>query len=155
MADFQTAVNTAPAKGIPGGTASINPIISAPFNYHAKEGVIIGRFVWDNGDGTVSGTSSVASATPVGFAHLDRIYTIENAYAGASLEVPTGATVEVVVGGDFYAEAAAAVTRGASVYANTSTGELTGTSASGAVDTGFVWAEDVAAGEVGVITRNF
>lgn len=154
MADFQTAVNLIPAKGIPGGTASINPILSAPFNYHAKEAVVIGRFVWDNGDGTVSGTSTEADAAPVGFAHLDRIYTLENAYAGASLEVPAGATVEVVTGGDFYAIPSEAVTRGSAVYANATTGELTGSEGDG-VDTGFVWAEDVDEGAIGVITTNF
>lgn len=155
MADFQTAVNITPAKGIPGGDAGINPILSAPFNYLAKENVVIGQFVWDNGDGTVSGTTSTATALPVGFAHLDRINTAVNLTAAPTLAIPAGGTVEVVAGGDFYAIASAAVTKGQTVYADTTTGKLYGTTGSNYVATNFKWAEDVAVGEIGVISTNF
>lgn len=147
MATFQTKVNAEPAKGIPGGSASINPTLSAPFNYRAKENVEIGRFVFDNGDGTVSGTGT---GTPLGFAHLDRIYTI-SVIDGASLKLSEGAPVEVATGGDFYAVADEAVTAGADVCVVAGTGKYASTGAK----TGFKWAEAAAAGEVAVITTNY
>lgn len=155
MADFQNAVNIAPGKGIPGGTASLNPILTAPFNYQAKANVTIGSFVWDNGDGTVSGTTSTNTAIPVGFAHLYRIYTLPTITAGASLSVPAGATVEVVTGGDFYAVAASAVTAGQPVWVDTTTGKLYGATGSNYVQTNFHWAESADANAVGVITTNY
>lgn len=157
MADFQTSVNLYAAKGIPGGTASINPILSAPFNYHAGKKVKIGTFVWlDGTDKTkVNGTTSTSTELPIGFAHLDRIYTAPDVTAGPTLAVPEGATVEVVTGGDFYATATAAVTAGQAVYVDTATGNLYGATKSGYVKTGFVWAEDAAAGEIGVISTNY
>lgn len=155
MEDFQTSVNIAPAKGIPGGDAGINPILSAPFNYLAKEGVVVGQFCWDNGDGTVSGTTATATALPVGFVHLDRINTAVNLTSGPSLEIPTGGTVEVVAGGDYYAIASAAVTKGQPVFADTTTGKLYGATGANYVQTNFKWAEDVAARGIGVISTNF
>lgn len=157
MADFQTSVNLYAAKGIPGGTASINPILSAPFNYHAGEGVKIGTFVWlDAKDKTkVNGTTPTVTELPIGFAHLDRIYTAVDVTAGPTLAVPEGATVEVVTGGDFYAVAKSAVTAGNPVYVSTTTGELSGAAAPDSVKTGFVWAENVADGEIGVISANY
>lgn len=156
---FQTAVNLYPEKGIPGATASLNPMLSAPFNYHAKEAVNIGGFCWDNGDGTVSGKTTTPTAKPVGFVHLDRIYTQACINADATLAIPEGSTVEVMTGGDFYASPAAAVTKGQKVFAATADGTLKGGDAAGSVggcvETPFYWAEDVAAGEIGVITTNF
>lgn len=150
MANFQATVNAAPARGIPGGTASINPILSAPYNYQAAENVEIGRFVFDNGDGTVSGTGA-SGATPLGFAHLDRIYTMTDVTADASLAIAAGATVEVVTGGDFYATADEAVTAGADVCVDPTTGKY----AAAGSKTGFKWATAAAAGEVAVITTNY
>lgn len=153
---FQNTVNLTPGKGIPGAFASINPGLSAPFNYLAKTGVNVGGFAWDNGDGTVSGTGAGA---PVGFVHLDRIYTTPCITAGSSLAVPEGAPVEVFTGGDFFAAPTAAVTRGQKVFTSTTDGTLkggeAGGSVGGSVETPFYWAEDVAAGEIGVITTNF
>lgn len=155
MADFPNQVNLYAGKGIPGGDASINPVLSAPFNYLAKANVNIGSFVWDNGDGTVSGTTSTNTAIPVGFAHLDRRYTLPTITAGASLSVPEGATVEVVTGGDFYAVAAGAVKAGHPVWVDTTSGKLYGATGSNYVQTNFRWAESAEANAVAVITTNY
>lgn len=153
---FQNTVNLTPGKGIPGAFASINPGLSAPFNYLAKTGVNVGGFVWDNGDGTCSGTGSGA---PIGFVHRDHIYTFTDITTGGSLAVPEGQNVEAFTQGDFFASPVAAVTKGQKVFAVTADGTLKGGTAagsvSGAVETPFYWAEDVDANAVGVITTNF
>ena len=155
MADFQKSVNIMPAGGVPGGDASMNPILTAPFNYLADKNVVVGQFAWDNGDGTVSGTTSTSTALPVGFVHLNRNNTQPNLTAGPSLAIPEGGTVEVVTGGDFYAVASAAVTAGQPVFADTTTGKLYGATSTNYVQTNFKWAQDVAIGEVGVISTNY
>ena len=155
-AEFQKGVNLYQAPGVPGSFAGINPAHSAPFNYRAKTGVKVGGFVWDNGDGTCSGTGSGA---PIGFVHRDHIYTFTDITTGGSLAVPEGQNVEAFTQGDFFASPAAAVTKGQKVFAVTADGTLKGGTAagsvSGAVETPFYWAEDVDANAVGVITTNF
>lgn len=155
MADFPNQVNLDAGKGIPGGDASINPVLSAPFNYRAKAKVTIGSFVWDNGDGTVSGTHSTDAAILVGFAHLDRRYTLPSVTEGASLSIPEGATVEVVTGGDFYAVAAGTVTAGQPVWVDKTSGKLYGVTGPNRVQTNFRWAESAEENAVAVITTNY
>lgn len=155
MSNFQKEVNILPSRGIPGGDASMNPILTAPFNYLAKKNVVVGQFVWDNGDGTVSGTTSTSTAIPVGFAHLDRINTNATITAAPSLAIEEGGTVEVVTGGDFFAIATAAVTAGQPVFADTTTGKLYGATDTNYVQTNFKWAQDVEAGELGIISTNY
>lgn len=151
--DFQQTIGGEIARGIPGAFASINPHASTPKGYVSAEAVKIGTFVWTEDDFTVKNSGT---GNPLGFVHRVNAYTFQDITQGASDMIPAGQAVDVLVSGDFFASVSAQAKRGQKVFASTTDGTILpgdkGASVAGAVETNFYFAEDVKAGEVGIIT---
>ena len=155
MADFQKAVALTPAVGVPGAYASDNPIISTARGFIAASTVTIGAFVWE--DTTYAGQcKNTGSGKPLGFACREVTNPLAMG-AVASNTVPAGYPVSVQVCGDFWASPTANSTKGQKVFASTTDGTIKGASAGssvgGYVETDFVFAEDVDADEIGIISN--
>lgn len=155
MADFQTKVNIYPAVGVPGAFASVNPIVSTSLGRIAGADVPIGGFCWDDpsneGEVLPSGTGK-----PLGFVCRDVIYPIAS-FDPAQNFVPEGCTPCIMVEGDFYVQPEAAVTKGQKVFANLTTGAVSGGAAgatvSGSVETDWAFATGAEAGGIAIITN--
>lgn len=152
---FQKAVNGELAKGIPGAQASINRMESTAVGYIADGDVTIGGFVWRT---DANKCASKGDGSPLGFAHLNRIYTINDVTKEAINYAPDGYAVSVMVKGDFYAITTVAATAGQKVFANKSDGTINagnaGATVANAVETDFYFAEDADADSVVIITTN-
>lgn len=155
MSDFQAKVNTYPAVGVPGAFASVNPIVSTSLGRIAGADVPIGGFCWDDpsneGEVLPSGTGK-----PLGFVCRDVIYPIAS-FDPAQNFVPEGCTPCIMVEGDFYVQPEAAVTKGQKVFANLTTGAVSGGAAgatvSGSVETDWAFATGAEAGGIAIITN--
>lgn len=155
MADFQTKVNIYPAVGVPGAFASVNPIVSTSLGRIAGADVPIGGFCWDDpsneGEVLPSGTGK-----PLGFVCRDVIYPIAS-FDPAQNFVPEGCTPCIMVEGDFYVQPEATVTKGQKVFANLTTGAVSGGAAgatvSGSVETDWAFATGAEAGGIAIITN--
>jgi len=153
---FQTSVRLYPAIGIPGGYAAINPIVSTPVGYTVKTTVTVGAFCWE--DSEVAGqVVPSGSGLPLGFV-VRNITAPLGAGAVASNVMPAGTNVNIAVEGDFFVQPAASVTKGQKVFANTTTGLVSGASAgatvAGAVETNWEFATSAGAGEIAIITNH-
>ena len=154
MANFQNKVNLVPAVGLPGAYAAVNPIVSTAKGYIAKVNVPVGGFCWedttDAGQVNPSGTGA-----PLGFVVREVAYTMCN--EDAINFVPAGGNVSVQKKGDFFVQAAVAVTKGQKVFADTTTGAVkagaAGGTVSGAVETDFYFATTAEANEISVISN--
>ena len=154
MANFQNVVNLVPAIGLPGAYAAVNPIVSTAKGYIAKVNVPVGGFCWedttDAGQVNPSGTGA-----PLGFVVREVAYTMCN--TDAINYVPAGGNVSVQKKGDFFVQAAAAVTKGQKVFASLTTGAVSGGTAGatveGAVETDFYFVTSAGAGEISVISN--
>ena len=155
MADFQKTVALYPAIGVPGAFASINPIVSTPMGYIAGANVPIGGFCWEDPDNEGQVLPS-GSGMPLGFVCREQVYP----YFGADAidYVPKGENVSVQLEGDFYVKSAAAVTKGQKVFANLTTGAVTGAAAgatvTGAVETNWIFITSAGAGETSKISNH-
>ena len=155
MADFQKTVALYPGIGVPGAFASINPIVSAPMGYIAGANVPIGGFCWEDPDNEGQVLPS-GSGMPLGFVCREQVYP----YFGADAidYVPKGENVSVQLEGDFYVKTAAAVTKGQKVFANLTTGAVTGAAAgatvTGAVETNWIFITSAGAGETSKISNH-
>ena len=153
---FQNVVKLEPAIGLPGGYAAVNPIVSTPRGYIAKAAVTVGAFCWEDtsNEGQVNPSGS---GLPLGFVVRE-----QNVPMGTDKDytnvVPAGATVTVAVEGDFFVQPAASVTKGQKVFANTTTGLVSGASAgatvAGAVETNWKFDTSAGAGEIAIITNH-
>lgn len=152
---FQNSVPLYPAIGVPGAHASINPLESTPLGYTAAATVTIGGFVWEYG--TDKQVKSTGSGAPLGFA-VREITNVLNPGTPFANTVPTGFPVSVAVEGDFYVSVASSVTKGQKVFANTTTGAVSGASAgatvAGSVETNWAFATSAGSGEIAVITNH-
>lgn len=154
MANFQNVVNLAPAIGLPGAYAAVNPIVSTAKGYIAKVNVPVGGFCWedttDAGQVNPSGTGA-----PLGFVVREVAYTMCN--TDAINYVPAGGNVSVQKKGDFFVQAAAAVTKGQKVFADLATGAVkagvAGATVEGAVETDFYFVTTAEANEISVISN--
>ena len=154
MANFQNVVNLAPAIGLPGAYAAVNPIVSTAKGYIAKVDVPVGGFCWedttDAGQVNPSGTGA-----PLGFVVREVAYTMCN--TDAINYVPAGGNVSVQKKGDFFVQAAAAVTKGQKVFADLATGAVkagaAGATVEGAVETDFYFVTTAEANEISVISN--
>ena len=155
MANFQNKVNLVPAVGLPGAYAAVNPIVSTAKGYIAKVNVPVGGFCWedanDAGQVNPSGTGA-----PLGFVVREVAYAL-NTDADAINYVPAGGNVSVQKKGDFFVQAAVAVTKGQKVFADTTTGAVkagaAGATVSGAVETDFYFVTTAEANEISVISN--
>ena len=154
MANFQNKVNLVPAIGLPGAYAAVNPIVSTAKGYIAKVNVPVGGFCWE--DSTVEGqVNPSGSGAPLGFVVREVAYTICN--TDAINYVPAGGNVSVQKKGDFFVQAAAAVTKGQKVFASLTTGAVSGAAAGatveGSIETDFYFVTSAGAGEISVISN--
>ena len=154
MANFQNKVNLVPAIGLPGAYAAVNPIVSTAKGYIAKVNVPVGGFCWE--DTTNAGqVNPSGSGAPLGFVVREVAYTMCN--TDAINYVPAGGNVSVQKKGDFFVQAAAAVTKGQKVFASLTTGAVSGGTAGatveGAVETDFYFVTSAGAGEISVISN--
>ena len=154
MANFQNKVNLEPAIGLPGAYAAVNPIVSTALGYIAKVNVPVGGFCWEdtNDAGQVNPSGSGA---PLGFVVREVAYTMCN--TDAINYVPAGGNVSVQKKGDFFVQAAAAVTKGQKVFASLTTGAVSGGTAGatveGSIETDFYFVTSAGAGEISVISN--
>ena len=153
---FQNVVKLEPAIGLPGGYASVNPIVSTPRGFIAKAAVTVGAFCWeDNSDAGQVNPSG--SGLPLGFVVRE-----QNVPMGTDKQytdvIPAGATVTVAVEGDFFVQPAASVTKGQKVFASTTTGAVSGASAgsvvAGSVETNWEFDTSADAGEIAIISNH-
>lgn len=155
MAIFQNKVNLVPAVGLPGAYAAVNPIVSTAKGYIAKVNVPIGGFCWE--DTTDAGqVNPSGSGAPLGFVVREVAYVLDTD-ADAINYVPAGGNVSVQKKGDFFVQAAVAVTKGQKVFADTTTGAVkagaAGGTVSGAVETDFYFVTTAEANEISVISN--
>ena len=97
--------------------------------------------------------SHLYSGAPVGFAERVQNYHFYDMTEDGTLVVPNGAAVELAVKGDFFIQADATTSAGATVYADTSNGAATLTSGASTVDTGFKTWNATTSGEMAIITK--
>jgi hypothetical protein len=136
---FQTQVNQQPAPAVAGDFASSNPrfaVVAPEGGFVAGPGgVTVGKFAWVGADGKTVQSYGTAPAAPDGFVHREEQALITTYLAEASNVIPEGFAVTLSRGGDFYAKVAGstAATKGATVYAEYDTGDITiGSAATGA-----------------------
>ena len=148
---FQTQVSKDPAIGVPGDKASLNVCIYTDRNYVAGDGkVTIGQFVWFDpsnptefhGTGILNALSTgAAGAKPLGIVQRNLSAVNYDIMSGATMVVPEGSALNVVIKGDLYAQAATAATRGQKVFAVLADGSLktgaAGATIAGAIETSF------------------
>lgn len=154
MANFQNKVNLVPAIGLPGAYAAVNPIVSTAKGYIAKVDVPVGGFCWE--DATDAGqVNPSGTGAPLGFVVREVAYTMCN--TDAINYVPAGGNVSVQKKGDFFVQAAAAVTKGQKVFASLTTGAVSGAAAGatveGAIETDFYFVTSAEAGKISVISN--
>jgi hypothetical protein len=152
---FQSVVNTVPALGVAGDFASVNPrstvLAGAGALVAASGGAIVGHFCWSTDGVTVASTGTGAV---LGFVAREQQALITTYLAEASNSVPTGFPVTVYSAGDFFATNAGsgAVTRGLKAFANLADGSIqfaaAGATVAGAIETKWIAASAVAAGEL-------
>lgn len=149
---FQNQVNYQQAPGVEGDFATQNPsaIVPPPEGGFVSGalGATVGRFGWIGSDGrTVQSYGSVPSA-PDGFIAREIGEALVTGFMeGFGMTIPPGFPVTLRRTGDFLAKVSGstAATRGASVYAKYSTGEVTiGSAASGSVVTGAIGSTNTA-----------
>ena len=155
MANFQNKVNLVPAVGLPGAYAAVNPIVSTAKGYIAKVNVPVGGFCWE--DATDAGqVNPSGTGAPLGFVVREVAYVLDTD-ADAINYVPSGGNVSVQKKGDFFVQAAVAVTKGQKVFADTTTGAVkagaAGGTVSGAVETDFYFVTTADANEISVISN--
>ena len=153
---YQQSVGKYNKEAIPGDRANNQEVIYTPENLVTPADlgtalpVQVGGFAWKNSDGQAVGTGSGA---PVGFAERVQNYQYYDMTDEGTLVVPNGAAVELAVKGDFFIQADATTSAGATVYANTSNGAATLTSGAGVADTGFVTWNATTSGGMSIITK--
>lgn len=152
---FQNVVHLEPAIGLPGAYAAINPIVSTAVGYIAKADTPVGGFCWEDTDNPGQVNPSGTGA-PLGFVVREVVYPM-GTNVNAINYVPAGGNVSVQKKGDFFVQAAAAVTKGQKVFANLTTGAVSGaeagTSVSGAVETDFYFVTSAGENEISVISN--
>lgn len=149
---FQKDVALENKKAIPGDRANQQVVVYAPVNFTTKGTVKVGGFVWrDTTD--ASKVAAAGTGAPLGF--MERVQNFANygVNVEGTLAIPENSEVNVAIQGDFYVVADAAVTIGATVYADTTTGAVTFTSGDDTVDSGFKAFTAGASGDMVIITK--
>lgn len=145
---LQKTVNILPAAGLDGQEVVIGQAVYAGFNAVSDGTVKPGAFAFigkNTGDGVdrgvLSGTSSDASAKPVGFVERVVDASIITATDSAADAYPEGFNVTVAIRGQFYITAPSAITDGQLVLVDPTTGKITaGSAASGsAIESGWTF----------------
>jgi|SRR5690554_1732662 len=150
---FQQTLNRDLPRGVAGDFASTNPrnsMLAGEGALVAAEPITVGQFAFaDLATGKVY--SEFDTGLRVGFVHRNNQAVVALGQA-ASMTIPTGKEVALFTSGDFYVVAPATVAVGDTVYALDADGTVQAV-ATDAQDTGFVFAEAGAAGDLVKITR--
>ncbi len=149
---FQTQVNNNPAYAVAGDFATANPrsaVVAPEAGFVAGEGgVTVGKFAWVGVDGRTVYNHGTAPNAPDGFIHRDQQALITEYLGEASNIIPVGMPVTIQRTGDYYATVvgATAATRGATIYADYSNGDVVIGSAPASVSaTGLIGSTNTAA----------
>lgn len=156
---FQKSVELYPAGGIPGQAAGLNPrAMLLPVPVAGTGGVTVGTAVWPDATNpgvvvnaaTGSGDPAVYPA-PLGLVLRDMSGAIP-CTDEATMTIPEGQAVPVLVRGDMLVTFAAAVTAGQKVFASVTDGTLStgaaGATVAGSVETDWIVRDAGAAGEI-------
>ncbi len=165
MATFQIKVLERPAVGVPGGFASVNPVVTTAIGKFASEDVKVGAFCWDDPEveGAVKSCGSKTPADkPLGFVAREANTPFCAIDEAEAFVVPKGYNVSVHVNGDFcieVPESVEKVTKGTRVLVDAVSGEVVKTEEVGKegqniVDTGWVYATSAAKGEIAIISKH-
>ena len=151
---YQKDVQKYNKEAIAGDRANNQEVIYTPENMVAAGGtavaVQVGGFAWKDANDQVEGGGTGA---PTGFVERVQNYQYYDVTDEGTLVVPQGASVELAVKGDFFVQADASTSAGATVYANTSNGAATLTSGAGVADTGFKTWNATTSGGMAIITK--
>jgi hypothetical protein len=103
---FQTTVFVQPAPAVAGDFATSNPranFLAGPGHLVAgEEGVTVGRFAWIDPDNGHVTNKAVGSEPPVGFIHRNQQALIDVYLDEASMKVPLGFGVTIMISGDYW-----------------------------------------------------
>ena len=134
---FQSAVSQVPAVGVAGDFCSANPIFTydaGPGGLQAgPNGVTVGVFAWAvanpaDADGTPASVSNTGFGPVAGFVGRQGQPALITAFlADASMVIPAGYGMELMIGGDFWAvnTGTTQATNGMKAFANVNTGAVT------------------------------
>jgi hypothetical protein len=153
---YQQSVGLYNKTAIAGDRANQQEVIYTPINLVTPAdlgtavAVKVGNFAWRKGADQAVGAGTGA---PVGFVERVQNYQYYDVTDEGTLVVPQGASVELAVKGDFFVQADATTSAGATVYANTSNGAATLTSGASTVDTGFKTWNATTSGGMAIITK--
>lgn len=139
---FQTQVNIKKSAGVRGDFADGNYNHMYALTPLAKAGddvaIEVGKFAWDNGDGTAS---AVGTGKPTGLVHRTITLPIINITEEATMVVPAKHPVPIMDKGSMFIEVSNAATVGEKIYVNNTTGAITsddaGKTVPGATETDF------------------
>lgn len=137
---LQTNVNTELAVGVAGDLVNVTDKMYTAVNPIAETNVTAGCFVCQGTDKLKQ--CKLGGTVPMGIAQRVYQYNNESLAAGASMTIPSGSGVSVIVKGYVYVAATAAATVGQKVFAVLADGSIksgsTGATISGAVETDWV-----------------
>lgn len=137
---LQSTVNTSYAVGVAGDLVNPTDKAYTAINPIAETAVTAGCFVCQGTDPLAQ--CKLGGTVPVGIAQRVYQYNNESLTTGATMTIPSGSGVSVVVKGYMYVSATAAATVGQKVFAVLATGAIktgsTGATISGAVETDWV-----------------
>lgn len=139
---FQTQVNLNKPAGVRGDFADGNYNHMYALTPLAKSGddvaIEVGKFAWDNGDGTAS---AIGEGKPTGLVHRTITLPIVDVTVEATMVVPAKHPVAIMDKGSMFVEVSNAATVGEKLYVNNTTGAITsddsGETVSGATETDF------------------
>lgn len=131
---FQTSINSQKPYGVVGDFADSNYNHMYPLTLVAKEGddvpVTVGKFAWDNGDGTCSG---VGTGEPAGLVHRTIYLPIADVTTGATMIVPPSYPAAISDKCTMFIEVSDAAVVGNKIFVNNTTGAITNAAAGSTV----------------------
>lgn len=112
---FQKSIYRYPAKGIQGDKVDLNPCIYLTGNPLADGPVVAGTFVWATNKG--ASNNSTTALAPLGIVERVQAYYNYDILSGATMVIPDGNPLNVIVKGSLYVTTLTAATRGQKVFA--------------------------------------
>lgn len=137
---FQTSINPRKPWGVAGDFFDGNYNHMYPLTLIVKEGetVEVGKFAWDNGDGTCSPTGA---GQPAGVVHRTYFIPITDFATGATMTVPERLACGIADKCSIFMNVSDVPTVGNKIFVNNTTGAITnaaaGTEVTGAIETSF------------------
>lgn len=137
---LQKTVNINYAVGVPGDLVNVSDAVYTAVNPIAETDVTAGCFVCEGTDALKQ--AKLGGTVPMGIAQRVYQYFNESLTTGATMTIPSGSGLSVIVKGYVYVKTTTAATVGQKVYAVLADGTIktdsTGQTISGAVETDWV-----------------